>query len=76
MTITPFKHSGPVITCIEGLKGKRVGEVKNITLKYGGKTVPHTFETLPLSENIIMTIGMDLMPKSGYFYLWTCYIMG
>ncbi|KAG2215282.1 hypothetical protein INT45_012704, partial [Circinella minor] len=30
-----------------------------------GKTVTHTFKALPLSENIIMTIGMDLMPKLG-----------
>ena len=65
MTITPLTHRGSVITLIEGLKGKRIGEIKNITLKYGGKTVTHTFEALLLSENIIMTIGMDLMPKLG-----------
>ncbi|KAG2221668.1 hypothetical protein INT45_002706 [Circinella minor] len=65
LSFTPFTHHGSVITSIEGLEGKRVGEVKNILLKYGGKTVTHTFEALPLSENIIMTIGMDLMPKLG-----------
>ena len=63
--ITPFTHNAPVITCIDGLEGKRVGEVKNVILKYGGKTVTHTFEALLLSENTTMTIGMDLMPKLG-----------
>ncbi|KAG2217965.1 hypothetical protein INT45_001399, partial [Circinella minor] len=65
LSFTPFTYHGSVITSIEGLEGKRVGEVKNIPLKYGGKTVTHTFEALPLSENIIITIGMDLMPKLG-----------
>ncbi|KAG2223884.1 hypothetical protein INT45_012757 [Circinella minor] len=62
---TPFTDRGSIITSIEGLEGKRVGEVKNILLKYGGKTFTYTFEALPLSENIIMIIGMDLMLKLG-----------
>lgn len=45
--------------------GKRIGCINDMQLQYMSRQYTHTFEVLPLAENIQVTIGLDLMPKLG-----------
>lgn len=63
--ITPHTNTGSVIMTMKGDTGHRYGCIKDVPLQYMNRQYQHTFEVLPLAENIKVTIGLDLMPKLG-----------
>lgn len=63
--ITPHTHTGSIIMSMKGHVGQRHGYIKDMSLQYMSCQYTHTFEVLPLSENIKVTIGLDLMSKIG-----------
>ncbi|CDH61455.1 predicted protein [Lichtheimia corymbifera JMRC:FSU:9682] len=63
--ITSHAHPGSVITSLKGHVGQRYGEIKDIQIQYAGHQYTHTFEVLPLADNVKVVIGLDLMPTLG-----------
>lgn len=63
--IIAHTHPGSIITSLKGHVGQRYGKINDIPIKYAGHQYTHTFEVLPLSENIKVIIGLDLMPTLG-----------
>ncbi|KAJ8651617.1 hypothetical protein O0I10_012823 [Lichtheimia ornata] len=63
--ITSHTHTGSIITSLKGHVGQRLGKINDIPLKYAGHQYTHIFEVLPLSEDIKVIIGWDLMPTLG-----------
>lgn len=68
--ITPHTQPGSVIMSMKNHTSKRYGYIKDMPLQYMTRQYSHTFEVLPLSDNVQVTIGLDLMPKLGISILY------
>ena len=66
LSVVPYtEHMGDIILAVKNMKIPRIGKVEHLKIEHNNKTVHHTFEVMPLSENTQVVIGLDLMPKVG-----------